>query len=350
MSPDASGGIVSQGGEAAEGVRSLLKPLLPYLEKDGVTDLVVNRPGEVGIHVKGQWEWTEEPALESSRLMAIARGLAGMAGQQINERQPLCAAVLPDGQRAQILIPPATLQGHVSLTIRKPPSRLWSLEELKGGGMFQYVRKSGSWGSEQAGDEVLSALYRKQDWMTFLMKAVEYRQNIVISGATGSGKTSLARALLAHIPDRERIITGEDTHELVALPQRNKVHLLYPQDAAQSGTTISAKDLMVAALRMRPDRILFPELRDGTAYYFLRSVASGHPGVITTIHASSCDVAWETLTLLVRECPEARGLDRNDIGSLLRAMVDVVVQMEVRGDRHEVVEVQYTRLIEGGTE
>lgn len=351
MSPDAGvpfAGAIHPGNEAADGVRALLKPLLPYLEREGVTDLVVNRPGEVGVHVKGSWEWNEESSLDFNRLMAIARGLAGTANQQINQKTPACAAVLPDGQRAQILIPPATLAGHVSITIRRPPSRLWSLDELKEGGTFQYVRKGGYWGSEQAGQEVLSALYQQQDWMGFLAKAVAYRQNIVISGATGSGKTSLARALLAHIPDHERIITGEDTHELVGLPQRNKVHLLYPQDAGQSATTIGAKDLMVAALRMRPDRILFPELRDGTAYYFLRSVASGHPGVITTIHASSCDVAWETLTLLVRECPEARGLAREDIGSLLRAMVDVVVQMEVRGDRHEVIEVQYTRLIDGG--
>ncbi|SKA40424.1 type IV secretion system protein VirB11 [Enhydrobacter aerosaccus] len=329
---------------AARALLSLLEPLQPLLAREDVTDIVINRPGEIGIEVRGKWEWIEDDRLTLAKLEAICRGLAAQAKQEINEKLPICSAVLPGGQRVQLLMPPATLPGTISITIRRPPDRVWKLDELRQAGLFHYTR-----GAEQAGmatwaREDLTDLYRKREWAEFLRLAVLYKQNIVISGATGSGKTSLARALLEGVPPDERIITGEDTHELVGLPQRNKVHLLYPQDKSQAMAQISAKELMTAALRMRPDRIIFPELRDGTAYYFLRSVVSGHPGVITTVHASNVWAALEAMTLLMRECEEAQGLAREDVRSLLEETVDVVVQMERRGGRYEATELLYTRL------
>jgi type IV secretion system protein VirB11 len=309
---------------AAEALRKLLAPLLPHLEREGVTDLVVNRPGEIGVEVRGQWEWHEEPRLDLRTLEAICRGLAGHARQEINERLPICSAVLPDGQRVQLLIPPATLPGRISMTIRKPPHKIWSTDELEEQGFFSAIGAN----SVVTDNGALVELHSAGQWREFFELAVRLSRNIVISGATGSAKTSFARALMCHIPDHERLITGEDTHELVALPQRNLVHLLYPQNRSQAVAQIGARELMTAALRMRPDRVIFPELRDGTAYYFLRSVASGHPGVITTVHANSCDMAWEVLTLLVRESQGAEGLDRQDIKGLLRQAVDIVVQLK----------------------
>jgi type IV secretion system protein VirB11 len=341
-------GYVRIADSGADALRKLLGPLLPLLDREGVTDLVVNRPGEVGIEAHGKWEWVEDPALDLRTLEALCRGLASAAGQQINKERPICSAVLPDGQRVQVLIPPATLPGTVSITIRRPPSKVWTMEELQGAKLFTFTRNNFLFKGPGDVREILKRLYMERNWMKFLTKAVELRQNIVISGATGSGKTSLARALLACIPEHERIITGEDTHELVGLPHRNKVHLLYPQDRSQAQAQIGPRELMTSALRMRPDRILFPELRDGSAYYFLRSVASGHPGVITTIHAASASAAWETMTLLVRECEEARGLDRADVRGLLRQMVDVIVQMERRGGRYEATQILYTALEDDG--
>jgi type IV secretion system protein VirB11 len=325
----------------ADGVRALLRPLLPCLEREGVTDLVINKPGEIGVEVRGLWEWKEEPELHFQKLLTIARGLAGLSRQEINERLPIVSAVLPDGQRVQVLIPPATLPNTVSMTVRRPPTKVWTLAELEKAELFRYSRAVGPRRSRFEGHEALLMLFGERKWAEFLRLAVTLRMNIVISGATGSGKTSLARALLACIPAHERVVTGEDTHELVNLPHRNKVHLLYPQDKSQAVGQIGARELMTAALRMRPDRIIFPELRDGTAYYFLRSVASGHPGVITTVHAASAETAWETLTLLVRECEEARGLDRQDVRGLLGEMVDVVVQMERNAGRYQVTEILY---------
>src|SRR3546814_4127357 len=124
-------------------------------------------------------------------------------------------------------------------------------------------------------------------------------KNILISGATGSGKTTLSKALIQLIPSEERLLTIEDTRELL-VPHRNAVHLLYSKDG-QGQAKVGAKHMLEASLRMRPDRILLQELRAGTAFFYLRNVNSGHPGSITTVHAHSATLALELLSLLVQE-------------------------------------------------
>ena len=118
-----------------------------------------------------------------------------------------------------------------------------------------------------------------------------------MSGATGSGKTTFAKALIRHIPASERLITIEDARELT-VPHRNAVHLLYAKDG-QGLAQVGARELLESALRMRPDRILLQELRDASAFFYLRNVNTGHPGSITTVHADSAALAFEQLTLLV---------------------------------------------------
>jgi type IV secretion system protein VirB11 len=168
---------------------------------------------------------------------------------------------------------------------------------------------------------------------------VRTRRNIIISGATGSGKTTLSKALIAAIPADERLITIEDTAELV-VPHHNCVRLLYAKDG-QGLAKIGPRELLGSCLRMRPDRILLQELRDGTAFFYLRNVNSGHPGSITTVHADSARLAFEQLTLLVKESAEGRDLHRDDIRSLLLLLVDVVVQMQKRDGRYRVTEIYY---------
>lgn len=161
----------------------------------------------------------------------------------------------------------------------------------------------------------------------------------MVSGATGSGKTTFAKALIAHIPTHERLITIEDARELVA-PHRNLIHLTYARDGrgiSQAGV----KELLESALRMRPDRILLQELRDSAAFLYLRNVCSGHPGSITTIHADSTALAFEQMTLLVREAEAGRDLPRADVRNLLVLLVDIVVQMRRVGGRFAIMEVYF---------
>ena len=142
-----------------------------------------------------------------------------------------------------------------------------------------------------------------------------------------------------HRLGHERLLTIEDTRELV-VPHRNVVHMLYAKDK-QGTAKISAKDLLESALRMRPDRILLQELRDGTAFFYLRNVNSGHPGSITTIHADSAELAFEQLTLLVKESEGGADLARDDIRSLLKLLVDVVVQTKKVEGRFRVTEIYF---------
>ena len=305
---------------------SFLRPLLPHLARSDVKEIVVNQPQEVGLETKNGWVWETVDDLTFDVLMAMAKSLAGAMNQDVTPENPVCSSVLPEGERVQILIPPAVPEGTVSLTIRKPSSLTMSLADMDDRGLFSRVEGRDARHIVSENDRELLALLDKGDWVSFLKCAVVARKNILISGATGSGKTSLSKALLHLIPPHERILTIEDTREL-SLPHRNVVHMTYPKDG-NGMMRIGAKELLESALRMRPDRIMLQELRDGTAFYYLRNVNSGHPGSITTVHANSARGALEQLTLLVKESEGGHDLTRDDIRGLLRSLVDIVIQMK----------------------
>lgn len=315
----------------------LLEPITDLLADPELTEIVVNRPGEVFTEGPQGWTRHERKSLSFSHLMNLATGAAAFTRQDIAADHPIVSTVLPMGERCQIVIPPAVTAGTVSLTIRKVAAATMTLEEFERRSLFADVRQASEGLSED--EEQLVRLRDAGRWREFLERAVASRRNIVISGATGSGKTTLAKGLVALIPDDERILTIEDTAELT-IPQPNHVRLLYAKDG--SGVAkIGPRELLESALRMRPDRILLQELRDGTAFYYLRNVNSGHPGSITTVHADSARLAFEQLTLLVKESAEGRELAREDIRRLLHLTVDVVVQMSRRDGRYRITEIRY---------
>ena len=322
-------------GQDASILHHYLAPLQQALEPAGVTELVVNRPGELGLERSGGWTWREAPELTEAWLATLARAAAAYTAQDVTEEAPICSTVLPRGERCQIVLPPAA--ENVSLTIRKPSAATFDLEAFAAGGLFDAVAVAA--GELSAAEDRLLALRDAGDWPAFFRLAVQARRNILISGATGSGKTTFAKGLVRLIPAEERLLTIEDAREL-ALPHRNAVHLLYAKDG-QGLARVGVKQLLESALRMRPDRILLQELRDGTAFFYLRNVNTGHPGSITTIHADSAMLAFEQLTLLVKESDGGRDLARDDIRSLLHLLVDVVVQMRREAGRFRVSEVWY---------
>ena len=317
-------------------IEHYLAPLRPFLEPPTVTEVVVNRPGEVGVEGPDGWRWHEAPELTESWLRTLAVAAAAYTGQDVDAAHPICSTVLPGSERCQIVLPPVVPAGTVSLTIRKPSERHMGLEDFHAAGLFDRA-ESVQGGEIDETDTALIRLREAGDWIAFFRMAVESRRNILISGATGSGKTTFAKGLVELIPDEERVLTIEDTRELI-LPQRNVVHLVYAKDG-QGLAKVGPKALLESALRMRPDRILLQELRDGTAFFFLRTVNSGHPGSITTVHADSASLAFEQLTLLVRESEGGRDLPRDDIRSMLHLMVDIVVQMKKADGRFQMTEV-----------
>ncbi|RAK52769.1 P-type DNA transfer ATPase VirB11 [Phenylobacterium deserti] len=310
-----------------------LKPLRQALDLPGVTELVVNRPGEYGIERAGTWSFQAAPELTADWLHTLAVAAAANTRQDVSAARPLCATVLPGGERCQIVLPPAAEQ--LSLTLRRPPGRALELAELAAAGLFQTVGAPGA--ARALADAALAALAAAGNWPAFLAAAVRARRNILICGATGSGKTTLARALVRLIPADERLVTLEDARELT-VPHRNAVHLLYAKDG-QGLARVAPKALLEAALRMRPDRILLQELRDEAAFFYLRTVSAGHPGSITTLHADSPDLAFEQLALLVKESGAGQALPGAEIRGLLRRLVDVVVHIARRRDRFQVTEI-----------
>lgn len=315
-----------------------LAPLQRRLAPPDVTELVVNRPGELGVERAGGWEWIDAPELDETWLRTLAHAAAAHTAQDVAPETPICSTVLPRGERCQIVLPPAA--ERLSLTIRKPATLDRDLDSFERDGLFESVALARSDLSDV--EHALLALRDARDWRAFFQLAVESRRNLLISGATGSGKTTFAKGLVRLIPAGERILTIEDARELI-VPHRNAVHLLYAKDG-QGIAQVGAKQLLESALRMRPDRILLQELRDAAAFFYLRNVNTGHPGSITTIHADSAMLAFEQLTLLVKESEGGRDLARDDIRSLLFLLVDVVVQMRRVDGRFRIAEVWYEPL------
>ncbi len=315
-----------------------LAPLRRYLEPPDVTELVVNRPGEFAVERLGGWRWHDAPELTEAALRPLAIAAAAVTTQDVTAETPICSTMLPSGERCQIVLPPAA--EHVSLTLRKPSATTFGMTDFVQTGLFEGLGLSV--GALKPEETELIARRDAGDWSGFFETAVRARKNILISGATGSGKTTFAKGLIQLIPGHERLLTIEDARELV-VPHRNVVHLLYAKDG-QGLAHIGAKQLLESALRMRPDRILLQELRDGTAFFYLRNVNSGHPGSITTIHADSAALAFEQLTLLVKESEGGRDLARDDIRALLHLLVDVVVQMKRVEGRFRITEVWYEPL------
>ncbi|MCC8977071.1 P-type DNA transfer ATPase VirB11 [Bradyrhizobium brasilense] len=315
-----------------------IKPLRPFLDDDALTEIVINRPCEVWCEGRGGWTRHEVAALDYDVLRAIARLAASYTRQDISEERPVLSTILPGGERCQIVIPPAVPQNTISITIRRPSGVTMELEYFDRAGLFEDVVIETGALSEI--DQQLVALREQRRWSAFFDLAVRARKNIIISGATGSGKTTFSKGLIRRIPEYERIITIEDTHEL-EVPQPNHVRLYYSKDG-QGLSKAGPKELLESCLRMRPDRILLQELRDGTAFFYLRNVNSGHPGSITTVHADSAALAFEQLTLLIKESEGGADLDRHDIRALLVMLVDIIVQMKKLPDgRRRVTEVYF---------
>ncbi|NLS16699.1 P-type DNA transfer ATPase VirB11 [Rhizobium sp. P40RR-XXII] len=318
-------------------VRELLLPLSRFLKDTSLYEIVVNRPGEVLTEGTEGWQHHALPDLSFEKLMRLARAVASYSNQAIDEVRPVLSASLPDEERIQIVVPPATTKGTVSVTIRKPSLVTLTLDDLEKGGLFSDVSSPNR--HVESSNTKLDEILKAGNCATFLRAAVLARKNIIISGATGSGKTTLSKALIRHIPEHERIISIEDTPELV-ISQPNHVKLFYSK-GEQGLSKISAKDLLESCLRMRPDRILLQELRDGSAFYYIRNVNSGHPGSITTVHADSAALAFEQLTLLVKESEGGRDLERGDIRNLLKVAIDIIVQCKRIDGRFRVSEIYF---------
>jgi type IV secretion system protein VirB11 len=308
------------------------RPLQAILARKDVTDLCINEPGAAFIETDAGWHREALPFADLEWCTRLAKLVAHATHQHVSEQAPLLSATLPGGERIQIFMPPATVAGRLAMAIRRPAPRAWTLDELATCGIFRGTRRACE-GLDTAEQELLRLLDAR-DFESFLRLAVRSRRNIVVSGPTGAGKTTLTKALIREIPRDERLVSIEDAAELSLDSHPNNVRLFYSK-GEQGGTSITPKQLLEGCLRLRPDRILLAELRAEEAWEYLRNVASGHPGSITSIHASSA------LMLLVKQSRAGAELAPADIKHLLYQLVDVVVQFGRDGRERVITEVWY---------
>jgi len=320
--------------EAAAYLDVYLAPFLEHLERPDVTDLYVNRAGEIWIEtLQGTIERHDAPQTTEEQLWRLARQVASLTHQGISREHPLLAAKLPDGSRIQIVAPPATRVG-MALAIRKHVSSDLSLADYEREGAF--AETHGNDASDAVEGE-LERLYEAREWGAFLQTAVRARKTIMVSGGTSTGKTTFLNALLREIEPSERLLLIEDTPELV-LRHENALGLVAARGSLGEAS-VTTEDLLIASLRLRPDRIVLGELRGAEAFTFLRAINTGHPGSLTTIHADSPSGAIEQLVLLVLQ--SGARLNRNDIIAYVERVVDIVVQLERRQGRRRIGQVQW---------
>ena len=298
-----------------------LEPFRGWLAEADVTELLVNRPGEVWIEQRGKMTRYETPAVDDALLQRLAEQVARISNQGISRERPLLAAMLPNGARVQFVAPTAT-RAHWALAIRRHCLLDMPLEAY-GNGPLQPLKK-GPGSSPEA------------DPIGFLREAVAERKTILISGGTSTGKTTFLNALLREVPTAERVIVVEDTAE-VQLHGPNDLGLIAVKGELGEAL-INTDDLLQAALRLRPDRILLGELRGKEAVSFLRAVNTGHPGSFSTIHANSASGALEQLALMVMQ--SGLGLSRSETIDYARSVIDVVVQLGRDGAERKIVAIE----------
>jgi type IV secretion system protein VirB11 len=313
----------------ATSVVEFLRPLRDQLDAEGVLEVCVNRPGEMMVERTDGWHAVDAPDLTRERCLSLATAVATYSDQQINQEHPLLSATLPSGERVQFVIPPAVTRGTVSLTIRKPAQLIRRLDDFEREGLFQRTARvaDGAASEPRPFEQDLMALRDAGRYADFLRLAVQRHQTIVVSGKTGSGKTTFMKGLVEEVTHRERLITIEDTPELTLPNHPNVVHLYYSKNA-QGTAKVTAKSLLEACLRMKPDRLFLAEVRGDECFYFVRLAASGHPGSITSVHAGSCALAFEQMSLMIRESGAGGGLRMDEIKWLLNVVIDVIVQFD----------------------
>lgn len=323
--------------EADPQLRLLLKPILEWLDDPRTEEVAINRPGEAFVRQVGAFTKCPLP-LSYDDLEDIAILAGALRKQDVGPRSPLCATELPNGERLQICLPPTVPLGTVSLTIRRPGNRVSQLKEVSS----RYdASRWNQWGSRktrqsQQDDKILQH-YDRGDLEGFLHACVAGRLTMLLCGHTGSGKTTMSKTLIGAIPSQERLITIEDTLELV-IPHENHVRLLYSKNAAGLGA-VSAEQLLQASLRMRPDRILLGEMRDDAAWAYLSEVVSGHPGSISTIHGANPVQGFKKLFSLVKSSTQGAGLEDRTLIDMLSAAIDVIVPFRAYGTVYEVGEI-----------
>ncbi len=304
-----------------------LAPFAEWLARDTVTEIMVNQPGELWVEDAAEpgMHRIEAPGIDDKLVQRLAEQVARVSHQGINREHPLLGATLPDGARIQFCGPPATRK-HWAMAIRRHRRLDLPLDAYDTGPLSRAAEPALP---DPAAEPV-----------AFLRSAIAQRKTILISGGTSTGKTTFLNAMLGEIPAQERVVLVEDTPEL-RLPGANGVGLVAVKGELGEAK-VTANELLQAALRLRPDRIVLGELRGAESVSFLRAINTGHPGSFSTIHANSLRGALDQLALMVMQT--GIGLTRSDTIAYAASVIDVLVQLGRNGEgKRGIVEIAHSR-------
>lgn len=318
-------------------LETYLTPLKKIFAEEGVAEISINTPGEAWIEKKGDMSYVALPEFDFEHLKGLARLVAQSTEQRISEEAPLLSATLPNGFRIQIVFPPACESGKVVMSIRKGSTLDWNLDDYEEMGAFSHTATDDI---EDPNDAALCKLLDENKIKDFLINAIKWKKNIIISGGTSTGKTTFTNACLKTIPEEERLITCEDAREIILNNHPNKVHLLASK-GGQGRANVTTQDLIESCLRLRPDRIIVGELRGAEAFSFLRAINTGHPGSISTLHADTPTMALEQLKLMVMQA--GLGMPPAEVKQYILEVVDIVVQLKRSGKVRHISEIYFKK-------
>ncbi|MDQ0057394.1 type IV secretion system protein VirB11 [Variovorax boronicumulans] len=318
-------------------VKVFLAPFADELADPTVTEIAVNDEGRYWFERDSVWHKKEDSEIKESAIEQLGVAVATYSKQTWDRSHPLLSAAMFDGSRIQLVRSPAVESRRTSFTLRKPTKVERTVDDFAESGLFNRVRPMQK--DLLAHETELKQLLEAKRYEAFLRLAVRTRMNIVVSGATGSGKTTFMKGLVLEIPRSERLITIEDVRELF-VPHENAVHLIYSK-GGQSISNATPKSLLESCLRMKPDRILLAEVRGDECLYFVRNAASGHPGSMTSCHAGSPALAFEQMAIMIQDSPGGANLTFDVIKRLLTLTIDIVIQFQNVGGERFISEIYY---------
>ena len=308
----------------------------PLLDKD-ITEICYNGGNYIfALQSNGKWK-SYETELTFKSAKAIATTTASAKETEITASKPILSSTLTNEERVQIVIYPATKKNHVSITIRKPSKNKVSLEQYEKQKLF-FINDNKD--IVKSNEKNLKLLYAEEKYKEFIIEAVKLGKNIIVSGATGSGKTTFMKTLIDFIPKSKRIISIEDVEELVFSNHDNYVQLFYPSEA-KSDDFLNATSLLKSCLRMKPDIILLAELRGGETYDFINIINSGHSGSITSCHAGSVQETFSRLELMMLQNESGNKIPFDVIRETLRKTIDIVIHMADTNEGRRITEIYY---------
>lgn len=310
-----------------------------YLKDDRINEICFNGNGNIYLQdFQGNWE-EKSLNITYEEILAFAVTLASFKEDVIKNQKPILSATLNNGERVQVIIPPVTKKGKISVTIRKPSKVRYSFSDYQKQGVFnKIVHKVKNELSNT--DKFLLELYKNNNWYEFISESVKLGKNIIVSGSTNSGKTTFMKSLIDFIPKEERIITIEDTEEISFSEHTNYVQLFYPSEAKE-GDLITSATLLKSVLRMTPNRIILAELRGGETFDYLQILNSGHGGSITSIHAGDVAKTFKRLHSLIIMNPQGQKLPFEVIEDSIYDVVDVVIHFENHHGKRVISDVYF---------